>query len=90
MKRFGKGKGNFSILFWLWAETQLEAEPGPATESVFPDSPPQPAQPDLPFRSAARRAAEAQQASTLAQQRRSRQPSVPDPSGSRAEFATNS
>jgi hypothetical protein len=30
-----KEKG-FSILFWLWAETQLEAEPGPASRFCLP------------------------------------------------------
>jgi hypothetical protein len=32
-----KEKG-FSILFWLWAETQLEAEPGPASRFCLPHS----------------------------------------------------
>jgi hypothetical protein len=50
IKRFGK-KG-FSILFWLWVKTQLEAEPGPASRFCLPHSrvaQPRPSNPvDLP------------------------------------------
>jgi hypothetical protein len=41
-----KEKG-FSILFWLWAKTQLEAEPGPASRFPFP-TPAWPILPGLP------------------------------------------
>jgi hypothetical protein len=48
---------NFSILFWLWAETQSEAEPGLAGRVSLPRFTPAagPARPALSFDRAPRR-----------------------------------